>query len=158
MADDQSKLSVRSLRHFDVLWASLFGVGFLKPAPGTWGTLAAALVWWFLLSHLAVWVQVSAAVLYFLLSWWLSHRICVRYNVKDAPQIVADEVVGMWLALIWVPKFWWWVLIAVALFRLLDILKPSLIGVLDREVDGGLGVMMPLTREKGDFLTLALGR
>lgn len=48
----------------------------------------------------------------------------------------------MWLALTFLPPLWWLVLLAFALFRLLDILKPGPIGWLDREVKGGLGVML----------------
>ena len=48
----------------------------------------------------------------------------------------------MWLALAFLPPIWWLVLLAFGLFRLLDILKPGPIGWLDREVKGGLGVML----------------
>lgn len=136
-----SALELRDLRQPDVLFASAFGIGYLKPAPGTWGSLAAALFWWFVLSHLSSPVQLGICVLYFVIGWWCSSRICARYGVKDAPQIVADEVVGMWLALALLPATWWLVLIAFALFRLLDIAKPGPVGWLDREVGGGLGVM-----------------
>ena len=125
-----------------LLWASFLGVGYLKPAPGTWGSVAAVIVWWFLLSPLDVLVQLTIALGYFLTGWWTSSVITQRYGVDDAPQIVADEVVGMWLALALLPPVWWVALLALALFRFLDIYKPSLIGWLDREVKGGLGVML----------------
>ena len=48
---------------------------------------------------------------------------------------------GLWLALLFVPVTWWAGLLAFALFRLFDIAKPSLIGWLDRNTKGGLGVM-----------------
>lgn len=138
-------LSAVELKRVDVLWASALGIGFLRPAPGTWGSVAAALVWWLTpLSTQSAAVQLLVCVVYFLSGWWVSARICRRYQVADASQIVADEVVGMWLALALLPvqhQQWWWVLLALLLFRWLDIAKPSLIGWLDREVKGGLGVM-----------------
>ncbi len=136
-----SALELSDLRHPDVLFASAFGVGYLKPAPGTWGSLAAVVFWWFFLSPLSLAIQASICVAYFVVGWWCSSRICRRHGVKDAPQIVADEVVGMWLALALLPATWWLVLIAFLLFRLLDITKPGPVGWLDREVEGGLGVM-----------------
>ena len=136
-----SALELRDLRHLDVLFATAFGIGYLRPAPGTWGSMAAALFWWFVLSHLGLVVQLLICVGFFVVGWWCSSRICRRHGVKDAPQIVADEVVGMWLALVVLPALWWLVLIAFGLFRVLDIAKPGPVGWLDREVGGGLGVM-----------------
>ncbi len=126
----------------DVLWASAFGIGFLKPAPGSWGSAAAAVVWWLLLSGLPAAWQALICLLYFISAWWVSSRICRRYRVDDAPQIVADEVVGMWLALLFIEPNVWLAAAALALFRYLDIRKPGPIGWLDREVKGGLGVML----------------
>ena len=80
-------------------------------------------------------------VFYIGLSWWTAQRICTRHGLKDASQIVADEVAGMWLALLFLPAVWWLVLLAFGLFRLLDIAKPGPIGWMDRQLPGGLGVM-----------------
>ena len=80
--------------------------------------------------------------MYFFSGWWCSYLIARRYGVDDAGQIVADEVVGMWLALALLPAIWWLAALAFMLFRWLDIAKPGPIGWLDREVKGGLGVML----------------
>ena len=124
-----------------LLWASFFGVGYLKPAPGTWGSVAALVVWWFAIAPLNLEWQLGIIVVYFLSGWWASSVITRRYHIDDASQIVADEVVGMWLALLLLPHIWWVALLALLLFRALDIAKPGLIGWLDRELKGGLGVM-----------------
>ena len=79
---------------------------------------------------------------YFISGWVCSTLVTRTFGVDDASEIVADEVAGMWLALAFLPTLWWLVLLAFALFRLLDILKPGPIGWLDREVKGGLGVML----------------
>lgn len=137
-----SPVNLRALGHPAVLWASVFGVGMLKPAPGTWGSVAAVVFWWLILADLSLGMQLLICVGYFLTAWWASAVVCARFNVADAPQIVADEVVGMWLALAFCPQVWWLVLPAFLLFRLLDVAKPGPIGWLDREVHGGLGVML----------------
>ena len=128
--------------HPAVLWGSVLGIGFAPRAPGTFGSLAALLIWWFILSHLLWQVQICIVVVYFFASWWSAAAISRIYHKEDAQQIVADEVAGMWLALIWVPRLWWLGIIVFVLFRLLDILKPGPIGWLDRNVHGGLGVML----------------
>ncbi|MEM9621738.1 MAG: phosphatidylglycerophosphatase A, partial [Pseudomonadota bacterium] len=120
-------LTLKDLAAPDVLWASAFGAGFCRPAPGTWGSVLAVGVWWFGLSALPVWQQLLVVLFYFCSGWWVSRRICLRYQVDDAPQIVADEVAGMWLALAFLPQAvlpqaWWLALLALILFRLLDIL------------------------------------
>ena len=104
--------------------------------------MGAVLVWWVLLAPLALPVQLLVCGVYFLTGWWCSYRIARDFEVDDASEIVADEIVGMWLALALLPAVWWLGLIAFALFRWLDIAKPGPIGWLDREVKGGLGVML----------------
>lgn len=136
-----STLRFKDLRHPDVVWATAFGLGFLKPAPGTWGSAGGLAVWWFWLSALPPWQQGLIIVVYFLAGWWCSERVGSRHQIKDASAIVADEVAGMWLALMLMPRLWWVALCAFLLFRLLDIAKPGPIGWLDRTVGGGLGVM-----------------
>ena len=111
-----------------MLWATLFGVGFVRWAPGTFGSLGALLIWWALLAPLPWPVQLLVAVAYTLLSVWLTSVVMRRYGVKDAPEIVADEVAGMWLALLALPQNVLLALLAFSLFRVLDILKPWPIG------------------------------
>lgn len=135
-------LSVKHISHPGVCWATAFGLGFLRPAPGTWGSIGALVFWWFFLSPLSANVQLAICVLYFLLSWWASAAVSRRFEVQDASEIVADEVVGMWLALALLPAVWWLAALAFGVFRLLDIAKPGPVGWLDREVKGGLGVML----------------
>jgi phosphatidylglycerophosphatase A len=63
-------------------------------------------------------------------------------GVHDHPALVWDEMVGLLVALTAIPAEWPWVLAGFLLFRLLDILKPWPLGLLDRGVRGGLGVML----------------
>ena len=124
-----------------VFWLTAFGLGFLRPAPGTWGSLGGLVFWWFFLAQLSVLTQLLIIVGYFLLSWWLCSRLINRLGLQDEPQIVADEVAGVWLALIFAPQVWWVALLAFGLFRYFDIAKPGVVGWLDTNVHSGLGVM-----------------
>ena len=113
----------------------------MRPAPGTWGSLGGLVFWWFFLAQLSVLTQLLIIVGYFLLSWWLCSRLVNRLGLQDEPQIVADEVAGLWLALIFAPQVWWVALLAFGLFRYFDIAKPGVVGWLDTNVHSGLGVM-----------------
>ena len=135
-------LNAKHMTRPDVLWASALGLGFLRPAPGTWGSAGALLIWWFWLAPLSLDAQLMICAAYFFSGWLCSTLVTRSFKVEDASQIVADEVAGMWLALALLPQVWWLALLAFALFRLLDIAKPGPIGWLDREVKGGLGVML----------------
>ena len=134
-------LTPRHLMQPSVLWLTAAGLGFLRPGPGTWGSLGALVFWWFLLSSLTWQIQLGIVAAYFLLSWRLCIGVVARLGVEDEPQIVADEVAGMWLALVWLPQSLGWALAAFVLFRLADIFKPGPIGLLDRKLHSGLGIM-----------------
>ena len=124
-----------------MLWLTAFGLGFLRPAPGTWGSLGGLIFWWFFLAGLSVLTQLLIIAGYFCISWWLCSRLINRLGIQDEPQIVADEVAGVWLALIFAPQVWWVALFAFGLFRFFDIAKPGVVGWLDENVHSGLGVM-----------------
>ncbi len=136
-----SRLTPDMLFQPAVFWLTAAGLGFLRPAPGTWGSAGAVVFWWFFLSGLAWSVQLAIVLIYFLLSWWLCNRLVEQEGVKDEPQIVADEVAGMWLALVWLPQSLGWCVAAFLLFRFADIVKPGPIGALDRKLHSGLGIM-----------------
>lgn len=136
-------LVAADLRDPRVMLACGFGSGFLPRAPGTWGSVVGVgswLVLWHLLPHSLTW-QVSVCAGGLLLGSWLIESVCQRYGVDDAPEIVIDEIVGVWIALIGVPFDVVWLLLGFGLFRLFDIWKPWPIGWADHELKGGFGVM-----------------
>ncbi len=123
------------------LFLTFFYSGLAPKAPGTFGTFAGAIVG---LGILAV-APVSTL---FLLTILLTIVAIVEINkeekesgIHDASSIVIDEVAGIWLAFTLSSDTWIQVILSIALFRLFDIWKPSIIGRIDRDVDGGLGVM-----------------
>ncbi|NKB27589.1 MAG: phosphatidylglycerophosphatase A [Rhodobacteraceae bacterium] len=133
--------------------AIFFGAGLLRPAPGTWGTAAALPVGWVIHGLFGFPGLVIATLLAFGLGWWATAVETRGKDDHDPSEIVIDEVVGLWIALIplsaglwhagadpWLFPWPGWVG-AFVLFRLFDIWKPWLIGWADRRGDA-LGVML----------------
>jgi len=112
--------------------ASLGGIGFLKPAPGTWGSLAVMP-----LAVLPPWVALLAAAIFTGLGYWALTRL--PETGADPGWVVVDEAAGQSLALA-AATGWLGVLLAFALFRLFDITKPGPVGWADRR-KGAFGVM-----------------
>src|SRR5581483_9280558 len=115
-------------------WAWLVGTfcgaGLLKPGPGTWGSLAAAAIWYFGLraAHLTGWavpVVTVAGALVVALVGIPAGTIVARESGRDDPGLVViDEVAGQWVALIAAPVEFRHAVMGLVLFRIFDIVKP----------------------------------
>lgn len=128
------------------LIATLFGIGLLRPAPGTWGS-AAAIVLGVAIDHLLGFpALVVATLLVIPLGYWATAATVAASEDKDPSEIVIDEVAGQWIALLFPAfAFWWrgmedWWLVAYPgwiaaflFFRLFDIWKPGPVGRADRK-------------------------
>jgi phosphatidylglycerophosphatase A len=73
---------------------------------------------------------------------WVCDRVGKRLGMPDHGALVWDEIVGYAVAVALVPRHWFWMLAAFALFRVLDILKPWPVRTVERSLGGGWGVMM----------------
>jgi phosphatidylglycerophosphatase A len=131
------------------LWATLvatfFGAGGLRPGPGTWGSLAAGLLWWALAANLPTPWQVPTilalivgATVIGIPAATLEARGCGK---KDPPHIVIDEVAGQLVTLIACPILWKPLLAGFILFRAFDIVKPFPIRRLEN-LPEGTGIML----------------
>ena len=109
------------------------------PISGTAATIAAAAIWWFLPWDAAT--QGIACIVTFLLGVWAADRLTARIKDEDPSIVVIDEVLGMWLALLGLPKTFIIVVLAVAFFRIFDIIKPPPIRQLER-LPGGWGIVL----------------
>lgn len=125
-----------------MLVATGLGAGFLPVAPGTWGTLLGAIVWWAAFADASPLLQVAAAATLTAGAGWLLHFLCERRDLHDDPAIVLDEIAGVWIALLFVPAEPLALVAACVLFRLFDIWKPWPVSWADRQVGGGLGVLL----------------
>ena len=120
-----------------------FGSGLLKPAPGTWGTLA-AVPFYFILSTLPLPMYAASVAIAFLLGIVICGKTANDIGAHDHGSIVWDEFVGLWIALTFIPSenTLYWVALGFVLFRFFDIVKPFPIGLLDKKVSGGFGIML----------------
>jgi len=150
---------------------TFFGIGKIKFAPGTFGSLAAFPIWilgfypllkYGLIVFLGFWILFIAFL--FFLGLRCADIHAQKTKKQDASEIVIDEVVGQLislflsfcLAIILVKIFptsgdiiliyfqhpLFYLLVNFIFFRLFDILKPSLVGYLDKNLKAGLGVML----------------
>ncbi|MDY0008818.1 MAG: phosphatidylglycerophosphatase A [Bdellovibrionales bacterium] len=132
-----------SMRNPHVLIATWFGIGRLRPAPGTLGTLGAIPFGY----AIAYYTGIAGLIVAALLMVWLGTIAATYYGKKsgkkDDQSIVVDEVAGMWIAAIpaaTYPELW---LLAFVLFRIFDIYKPWPASYFDkRPGGGGFDVMM----------------
>lgn len=139
--------------------ATGFGSGYLRPAPGTWGSLAGLAAWLLLVIGLGAtqwkvppYLLCAAPLALSLLAVWAAERVVRETGLKDPAFIVADEWAGIWFALTPLlftvtlqPQPWLlWAARLVApfaLFRLFDIWKPGLVNRA-QGLPGGWGVVM----------------
>ena len=118
-----------------------FGSGASPVAPGTAGTALAVLIY-LLLPTMNV-VSYSLFVLASLIMGiWLCGKTSRDLGVHDHGGIVWDEFTGFWLTMLMAPPGWIYVVAGFLLFRFFDIVKPWPIRWVDRQVHGGLGIMM----------------
>jgi phosphatidylglycerophosphatase A len=117
-----------------------FGSGLMPKAPGTFGSLVALpLVW--VLTNSSVYLFIIITVVACLAGIGLCQYTAQKLQVHDHGAIVWDEIAGMLVAFIAIPFTWDTALLGFLLFRYFDIAKPSLIGIIDKRFDGGLGIM-----------------
>ena len=118
-----------------------FGAGLAPFAPGTFGSLV-GLAFAMALAPLGPAWNLAAVVIAVLAGIWICGESARRLGVHDHPAIVWDEVAGMMIAMLAAPDGWWGALLAFALFRLFDILKPWPIREIDHGLGGGAGIML----------------
>jgi len=128
------------------LWAwtvaTFFGAGLGKPGPGTWGSVAALLIW----AAVAWGVHPAPHTLLLLLLVGIALTLVLGIPAatiaaresgrKDPGFVVIDEVAGQWIALIGSRADWRHALIALVLFRLFDITKPFPVRQLENLPEG----------------------
>lgn len=127
--------------------ATWFGVGFLKPGPGTYGSAAATLLW-YAAAHatqgsrgMLVGFTAAAAVIATAVGIPAA-TIAARESGREDPGfVVIDEVAGQWFTLLGARPDWKHAALAFVLFRLLDITKPWPIRRLE-ELPQGTGIML----------------
>lgn len=128
-----------NVRRLNYVIGTAFGVGYAPLAPGTAGSLL-ALVVIYLCSPVSPGLLLAAMVILFLLGVYSGGAV-EKERGEDPQIVVIDEVVGMGVSLLFLPRDWRLFLLAFLLFRLFDIRKPPPINASQR-LPGGWGIMM----------------
>ena len=137
----------------DKLISSFFYVGFLRPAPGTWGSAVGIILAYILLKTFTFMTFCLLLLFVILIGFWGTKKYIGKNSEKSDPaEVVVDEVIGQWIAvlpigyMIQLPEFsfeglwlmWIWAFIS---FRVFDIIKLGLVGWADN-LGGALGVIL----------------
>ena len=137
-----ARLAVRHLRDPWVLLATGFGCGLARWAPGTIGSALGLGAWWLLLADLPLLGRLAVVAVAAAAAWGVIHQAVSKHGLGDAPAIVLDEVVGLWLALLAAPKALAPALAGFVLFRAADIAKPWPVSWADAKVKGAAGILL----------------
>ncbi|MDP2391816.1 MAG: phosphatidylglycerophosphatase A [Methylococcaceae bacterium] len=139
----KNKLTPKQIVSDPVLFLAFgFGSGLAKKAPGTFGTLAAVPLYLALVQAQSLMVYSVVTLLVILVGVWICGQAAEKLGEHDFGGIVWDEIAGFLVTMCLVPFTWQAVALGFILFRVFDIVKPWPIRWIDRQVHGGLGIML----------------
>ena len=126
---------------FSEIIGTMFYIGKIPFAPGTWGSLVALLLWYLIKPKIIdpLFLLITGGL--FFIGIAVSEIITRELNNYDPKEIVIDEWVGMWIALYLAPHSIFWGLVSFFLFRFFDIFKPGPVQIMD-DIHSPIGVML----------------
>ena len=127
------------INFFEKFIGSGFYTGYSPYISGTVGSLAALIIY-LIPGFEQLFVIIPAIIIFMVYGIYLGNKFDVEYG-KDPAQCTVDEVVGMWISLVALPKSIDIIVSAFILWRILDIIKPPPARNLER-LKGGLGIMI----------------
>ncbi|MBF0157092.1 MAG: phosphatidylglycerophosphatase A [Magnetococcales bacterium] len=132
---------IRAKNRWAMAIATLAGTGRSPIAPGSVGTLV-TLPPGVGLALLGPWFLGAGFLIVTVVGFWAATVASREIGHKDPGEIVIDEAAGLLLTLLFAPTGWIGTVAAFLLFRLFDITKPWPVGWLDRNLGGGVGIMV----------------
>ena len=138
------------IKKFNLFFLTLFKIGKIKYAPGTFASLATCLIFLILISILNLSVIFLITLIVFAYSFIAINNSYDKFKEDDPQEIVIDEFVGQILPLLFIPIYetlflipkFYYCIAAFIIFRIFDILKPFPINYVDHNVQGPLGIML----------------
>ena len=123
-------------------FVSVFGIGYIRIAPGTFGSLFAILVWYISIIFLNIYFFYTIIIIVFIFSFKAINIYLRNVNKDDPSEVVVDEFIGQSLPLIFLLQFnVYEVLLAFSSFRLFDIFKIYPVNKVEN-IKGANGVIM----------------
>jgi len=139
--DEATHTLQQAWRHPVHLLSLGLGTGLSPLAPGTVGTLVGVALY-LPMAKLPLVYYLAAVLLLLVIGIALCGATARFLGVHDHPSIVFDEIVGFLVTMTAAPQGYLWMLAGFCLFRFFDIVKPWPIRRIDREMSGGLGIML----------------
>ena len=130
------------MNRFAVVVSTGLYCGYAPVASGTVGSALGLVVFGVLRSIGSPLVELVTIAVLLIVGVWSASETERYVGRIDPGIIVIDEIVGQWIALLWVPRSLWVVCLAFLLFRFLDITKPWPVSWADRSVRGPLGILL----------------
>ena len=127
------------LNNLEKIIGSGFYTGYIPFASGTFGSLAGLIIY-YIPGFEKPFIIIPVIILFIIYGIFVGSKFEKVYG-KDPSECTVDELVGMWISLILLPKIWWISLIVFFLWRISDIIKPFPARRLE-SLDGGLGIMI----------------
>jgi len=127
------------MKYFHLVIASVFGAGYFPVASGTFASLLAVWLYYYIRGNGLIYIGVI--IIGFLLGVWTAGAVERILQEKDSHKIVIDEVIGYFIAVAFLPFHWFYPVAAFFLFRLFDIWKPLWIRR-SQNLPAGWGVML----------------
>ena len=137
------------MKIFTKLFVSIFFVGYIKFASGTWGSLAALLILFPIVKITTL--SFGVLIIIFIILFFISN-LCINYfsnftNSKDSKNIVIDELLGIFSILIFYDLIFIYndfitLVLIFFIFRLFDIIKIFPANYIDKNLKNGYGVIM----------------
>ena len=123
-------------------FVTVFGIGYIRTAPGTFGSLFAILVWYISINYLNIYFFYIIIIIVFICSFKAINIYLRNANKDDPSEVVVDEFIGQSLPLIFLLQFnVYEVLLAFSSFRLFDIFKIYPVNKVEN-IKGANGVIM----------------
>ncbi len=128
-----------SINPFEKFLGSGFYTGYIPFASGTFGSVAGLMIYYIPGFEKPI-ILIPAIILFTILGIFIGNKFEINYG-KDPAECTIDEVVGMWISLILLPKKFYISIFAFIVWRIFDIIKPAPARQAEK-LNGGLGIMM----------------
>ena len=130
------------MKNFTKYFATLFGIGFITLAPGTFGSLFAILIWYVFIDLFSIFYFIALFLFVLSVSFYLTDIYLDNYKKKDPSEVIIDEFLGQSIPLLFIVNFnIYEVFIAFVTFRFFDIYKIYPINKIE-DLKGSYGVIL----------------
>ena len=130
------------MKNFTKYFATIFGIGFISLAPGTFGSLLAIFIWYVFINLFSIFYFIVLFLFILSVSFYFTDIYLNNYKKKDPSEVIIDEFLGQSIPLLFIVNFnIYEVLIAFVTFRFFDIYKIYPINKME-DLKGSYGVIL----------------